>query len=344
LKKGEPEQVSLLFVDVDESQKNLPPVAIVIASSQLMRKEFTKAKSTLRRFVKTHPDSVQAHVLLAKAHASLNEGEKVREELIRVIELDPRNYPARLSLTRLQLQEKDTKAAKENLKVLKKAVPKPLDVVALEVSLANLEGSSDKALSLAQSFHDEYPSTASMLMTASQKKRMGDSAGSIKLQEQWLEAHSDDLGAHLALANAHIIDSRTDAAVKQYQKVLKLDKDNLVALNNLAWYLRDSQPKQALEYAQRANDIAPDAPTMMDTLAVVMLKNGQAKQAQRVMDRALKFAPNNLTMRYHSAMIDAAAGDRSTAELKLTTLLEDGKEFPELEKAKVLLSELQDGR
>jgi Flp pilus assembly protein TadD len=183
-----------------------------------------------------------------------------------------------------------------------------------------------------------------MLMVASQKRNAGDVSGSIEFQEQWLKEHPDDLLAHLALANVHIMDSRIDAAIEQNKKILQLDKNNLVALNNLAWHLRDSQPKQALEYAQRVNELAPGNAAMMDTLAVVMLKNGQAKKAQRVMDKVLKLHPKDPTMRYHSAMIDAAAGDTSTAEVKLISLLEGGEEFPEKGEAKQLLSEIQSGQ
>jgi putative PEP-CTERM system TPR-repeat lipoprotein len=344
LSKSDPEQVSLLFVDIEKSQRNLPPVLNVIALSQLMQKKFSQAKVTLTKLIETQPDYAQGHYLLAKAYAGLNDQEKMKEELLRSIELEPKHVQARLLLTRLALQEKDKKAVRDSLVVLKEIAPDTLEVVALEISLARLEGESQKALDLAQSFYSNSPSTSSMLMVAAQRKNMGDSAGSIKLQEQWLEKHPDDLVAHLALANAHVVDSRIDSAVEQYRRILKLDQDNLVALNNLAWFLRDKQPQQALEYAQRATNIAPDSAAMMDTLAVVMLKNGQAKQAQRVMDKVLKLAPQDLTMRYHSAMIDAAAGDISTAELKLTELLDSGGEFPEKGEAKKLLAELQTQR
>jgi predicted Zn-dependent protease len=75
-----------------------------------------------------------------------------------------------------------------------------------------------------------------------------------------------------------------------------------------------------------------------------MLKNGQAKKAQRIMDKVLKLQPKDPTLRYHSAMIDAAAGDISSAEVKLTSLIEDGEKFPEKEEAVQLLSELQSGQ
>jgi putative PEP-CTERM system TPR-repeat lipoprotein len=341
LQKKEPERVPLLFVDVEDSQRNLPPVLDAIALSQLMKKEFSLAKSTLKKRAELPPESAQTHNLLARAYIGLNDFEQAKKELHRAIEIDPKHFEARLALTKILVLEKNPDAVKENVQVLKEIAPDVVDVVALEVSLAQMEGDKEKAYTLAKNFHEKSPSTNSMLMVASQKRRAGDVNGSIEFQEQWLKEHPDDLMAHLALANVHIMDSRIDAAIEQNKKILQLDKNNLIALNNLAWHLKDSQPKQALEYAQRVNELAPENAAMMDTLAVVMLKNGQAKKAQRIMDKVLKLQPKDPTLRYHSAMIDAAAGDISSAEVKLTSLIEDGEKFPEKEEAKQLLSELQ---
>jgi putative PEP-CTERM system TPR-repeat lipoprotein len=341
LKKGNPEQVSPLFIDMDKAQKNTPPVLNAMALTQLMKKEFAQARSTLNKLAEMQPESAQVHNLLAKAYAGLNDGDKMKEALVRAIELDPKHFQARLSLARLFLLEKNKAAVKENLSVLQELKPNASEVVALEISLARMEGHNEKALSLAESFYNDSPSTSSMLMAAAQKRDMGDNAGSIQIQEQWLKNHPDDLVARLALASTYTSDSKVDSAVGEYQKILEIDEDNLVALNNLAWHLRDSHPEQALEYAQRANDIAPKNAAMMDTLAVVMLKNGQAKQAQRIMDRVLKLEPKNPTMRYHSAMIDTAAGDNSTAQMKLVALLDEGIDFPEKREAEKLLKKLR---
>ena len=79
----------------------------------------------------------------------------------------------------------------------------------------------------------------------------------------------------------------------------------------------------------------------MDTLAVVLLKNGEIQKAQRTTARALAIVPGDLTLRYHSAMIDAAAGDKVSALNTLKSILEEGKYFPEKEKAIQLLRQLE---
>ena len=145
----------------------------------------------------------------------------------------------------------------------------------------------------------------------------------------------------MALANSYAASNQVNMAIKEYVRVLEINGNNHMALNNLAWFLRDTNPQQALEYAKRANEIKPESATLMDTLAVVLLKNGEIQKAQRTIARALVNAPGNLTMRYHSAMIDSSVGDKASAIKTLKAILEKGTDFPEKEQAIKLLAQLE---
>jgi Tfp pilus assembly protein PilF len=172
---------------------------------------------------------------------------------------------------------------------------------------------------------------------------MGDQAAALELQEQWVEERPDDLTATLALAGAYSQQDQVEAAIAEYQRVLKKDEDNIAALNGLAWHLRNRQPAKALKYAERAAKLAPKSALVMDTLAVVQLKNGQVQRAKRSIARVYQKKPNEPAVRYHRAMIDAAAGDKSAAIEALESLLGEGSEFAEKAEAQQLLAELKGG-
>ncbi len=343
LVKGKPEQVQPLFVDLSDMQKGSPSVLGVIGLSQLALRSFSDAKFTLEKLVQKQPGSAEAHSLLARAYAGLENRERTKEELEKAVELNPKHFTARLALTRVQIQEGAIKQAGENLKVLKELAPDQPDIVALEITIERKKGNAQQALSVAQSYYDRSQTTASMLMLAAQLTDNGNKASAIKIQKDWLVAHQDDMAARLALANMYTRENMVDESITEYRVILKQDQKNLIALNNLAWFLQDKNPQEALEYAKRADEIQPESPEIMDTLAMVMLKNDQARQAQRVMDKVIKLAPENLSMKFHSAKVDIAAGDRSTAEVKLTEIMGAGKEFSEKEEAKRLLEQLQSG-
>ena len=146
--------------------------------------------------------------------------------------------------------------------------------------------------------------------------------------------------ARMAYANSLQLAQHLDEAGLQYGEVLKASPNNVVALNNQAWIIRYEAPKQALEYASKAAELAPDSADVLDTLAVVEYINKDYPRAQRSIERALKANPTNPSLLYHSAMIAAAAGDKANAKATLEKLMASKPEFPEVADAQALLTEL----
>lgn len=341
LARGKLDKASLLVNELDEIQKKSPAVLRVIAISHLAKKEYKEARIILEKLLAQQPNDAGAHQLLARAYVALKDRAQAKAELQKAVELAPNYFPARIALARLFLLERNKTGIQEQLKVLKQLAPDNTDVLLIEASMAKLDGRPKEALSLTEKAFEKSPTTSTMLILANQKKYMGDLKGARRLQESWVKKYPEDLVARMALANSYIASNQQDMAIEQYTWVLDRDSNNLVALNNLAWYLRDTKPQQALEYAKRASDLKPGSAALIDTLAVVLMKNGETQKAKSSIAWALVNAPGNLTMKYHSAMIDASAGDKTSAIKTLKALLEEGKEFPEKEEAIKLLAQLE---
>ncbi len=342
LARGKPDKAAFLVNKFDdEIQKNSPPALGVIAMTHLAKKEYKEARITLEKLLVLQPDAADAHQLLARAYAGLKDPVRTKAELQKTVELAPNNLSARIALARLFLLEKNKVGVQEQLKELKQLAPDNTDVLLIEASMARLNARPKEALSLTEKAFKKSPTTSTMLILANQRKEMGDREGAQQLQERWVEKYPDDILARTVLAGFYAATQQEDLAIKQYSRVLEKNGNNLVALNNLAWFLRDRNPQQALVYAIRANKINPESAALIDTMAIVLLKNGDFDNAQSTISRALVKAPGNLTMKYHSAMIDAAAGDRTSAIKTLKALLEEGKEFPEKEEASKLLAQLE---
>ena len=145
----------------------------------------------------------------------------------------------------------------------------------------------------------------------------------------------------MAIANSLLKAQRVDEARSHFEQVVDLDPRNVVALNNLAWLVREVEPVKALEYARLASSIAPDSAEVLDTLAVVEYLNKDYKQAGRSIERALRHSPDNPSLLYHSAMISAAVGNKSIAIGVLELLLKSGADFPELDQANALFVALE---
>ena len=176
---------------------------------------------------------------------------------------------------------------------------------------------------------------------ALEKVRRGDRAGGAKLLEDWVATQPGDTAIRMTLADVYALDEREDSATEQYKLVLETDARNAVALNNLAWYLRTSDPKQALAYAQRAVDIAPESVDVLDTLALAYLENKDFDKAQSSIEKALRLAQDNPAVRYHAALIRSARGDTGGATLILKPLVAGARDFPEQQEAAELLRSLE---
>ena len=84
-----------------------------------------------------------------------------------------------------------------------------------------------------------------------------------------------------------------NAAIADYESLLsKMPNNTHVAtvLNNLAYLLAENDEKlsEALRYAQRALDIKPNSPGILDTYAYVLLKNGNVSEAAKYLTAALQ--------------------------------------------------------
>jgi len=343
LTQRKPEKVPLLMVSMSEEQRLSPAVLEVMALSQLAQKQFIEAKYSLEQLIKRQPESAQAHFLLARAYAGLGDRVGLREELEKTIELAPRDFAAHLVLARLQLLEGQKEKVVEHIVVLNELSPGHPDVLRLKAVLARTQGDQETASGLLEDVFEKSPSTASMLSIARQKWAMGDKMAALELQEEWTAAHPDDLTASLALAGTYQQQDQVEQAIVQYKQVLAKEEQNVIALNNLAWSLRNEQPVKALEYAERAAELAPNSSLVIDTFAVVLMKNGDIERAKRYIERALAKKPKNPAFRYHSAMIDVAAGDKVSAIETLQVLLGEGSNFSEKAEAQQLLAELQAG-
>ncbi len=343
LAMGTPEQVTVALGDLQQTQIHNPLVLNVLGRSQLAQRAATDAKVTFDRLVALQPESAQAHYLLALAHAQLGNIQKLETELKKTIALESKHLPARLALARLSLLQQNTGEAKQQLLILKRNAPDNPDVMILEATLARATGKQDKALDIYTEVFENVSSNTAMLALAQQKWGMNDKEGTVVLLEQWLEEHPKDISARLRLAQALSYMARMTDAAEQYEMVLTQTGNNLTALNNLAWQLIDTNPRQALKYAEKAESLAPGSAEISDTLAMALMKNEEFERALRINERALDKFSGNPLLSYHRAQILEAAGRSSEARSQLVSLLRNTQSFAERKEAEQMLNRLNAG-
>ena len=98
--------------------------------------------------------------------------------------------------------------------------------------------------------------------------------------------------------NAH----RVDQAYKAYRESLKIDDDNWITLNNLAYLLADQmgEHRRAQPYAERAAQLSDD-PNTLDTLGWIYVGLAEYSSAVAELSRAIRLNPADALPYYHLA-------------------------------------------
>ena len=126
------------------------------------------------------------------------------------------------------------------------------------------------------------------------------------LTESWIQQAPKSLAAQLARAEWLMTNNQEAAAIGHYDQVLAGQPNNVAALNNLAWILREENPDRALKLAQRASELAPNSPAVLDTYGWVLHLAGNHAEAQKAIEKALDLAPGNAEIEAHLEAVKKA--------------------------------------
>jgi len=341
LARGRSDLVVGLFNELDDVGRLQPVIAGMLARAELEQKNYSVAKYYLEELVEVQPGVAETHYQLAMAYAGEGDSSKTQAELLKAIEINPDHFPARIALARFLLLQSDTPGLEDQIVELRRIAPDSSDVLQLEGVLSTLKKDPKAALEKMQSAFAGNPSTATLLTLARQQYALGNITAAKSLMREWLDQHESDVSTRVALAELYMLEEDQERAMSEFQLVLETDGRNVVALNNLAWHLRHSDPARALSYAELAAEVNPGSAPVVDTLAMTLLANKKMALAQRTINRAIALNPKDPGQHYHAAQILAASGDKQGAKAILKPLLQTGVSFPEKGDAVRLLAELE---
>ena len=343
LRTGQPSANLTLVYEAVEEQANHPLMLQVLGDSQSALGDFAAAEVSYKKAVSLVPESATGHYLLARTYAALDKFDRAHAQLERVIELEPDHFAASVMRIRLLRMDRQAEEALQLLKELDPAYSKRPEVLVEKGWLAMYQHQYAEATRAFEQAFELVPGSDLVIQLGIAKWNTGDEEGALEGYRSWLRANPADTQVLFHLANGYLQLGRNERAVAAYQKLLGQKPDDPIVLNNIAWLLRDSDPKQALKLARRTTNIAPEWPSGIDTLGVILLAQGETSEAYQYFEQALQHAPDDPEIRYHLALASSTLGEKAQALQILKAVLADpAAEFESKRDAEKLFRSLQE--
>lgn len=312
----------------------------LVAETQFLAGEVEQASLTFRRLVSALPDAAEPYVKLAQVYRSLGKSDQAEQSLRRALELEPENPIAVSQLVELLAATNRRAAALEFLKVQRSARASRPETYLVESALHERLGDPAAAINALRDGLVRVPSTA----LASRLYRLlvarGNEKEASQFAETWLKQRPEDTRMQFDVAMRHAELRRWDVSEPLLRKVVAANPNNALALNALAYTIAERGGSGALEFAKRANEVAPNTPAYMDTLASVLGRDGNLKDALEIQKRALALDPGNPHVQLGMAKLAFASGDKSTAREHLDKLQRLGDKFVRQDEVKALAAKL----
>ncbi len=295
-------------------QPDEPRYLAHFTASLLKSERLPEAEARLARLEKLEPKTFRT--LRLKALALQARG-KAAEALPFLSEFAGGD-PGRLGAVAQLLDQLGQGAAAEELyRKLAAESKRPESVLVLALFLGR-QGRAEEALRLCEGAWKTCPAdkvvqvSLEVLFTA--KGGVAHAETVARQLEAARAAAPDKTGLAMGLAAVRRLQGRYADAVTLYREVVRRDKADALALNNLAWLLALGEGKgaEALEVIQQAVEAAGPLPTLLDTRAVIQLTLGRSAAAVKDLEEAVTLAPSP-SRHFHLARAYALAGNRTLA-------------------------------
>lgn len=313
--------------------------ALLALAAQLGMAEgrYSEALLSLNRLVSKVPDSIYARTLLAELYFKLDQQADARQQLGIVLTKQHDYVPALVLAASLASRSGAFDEALGYAKKVQKIQPDLY--VGYELAGDALMSKNEYA---AAKFNYEQawqrkPQAALLIKQSDALARAGSTAEAVRVLLSWLEQNPGDSRVRLSLAVLFQELKQNSKSIENYEKLLKVEPDNAMVLNNLAWlYSLENNPR-ALELAKKASKLRPNDSGVQDTYGWILIQQGRAEEGRHILEKVIRRLPNVPEVQYHYAVALLKTGEVAEAHKILAKLIKGGRAFEGREEAEKLL-------
>jgi putative PEP-CTERM system TPR-repeat lipoprotein len=253
-----------------------PEILLALGAAQLVAGDTSQALANYNKLAQLDPKSPVPLLRVAEAQMAGKDKEAALQTLRKALALQPDMVEAQRGIVMLEVEGYRTSKAVAMARAVQKQRPKD--------AIGNiLEGDS-------HSYRKSWGEAATAYRAGLKQVDSGDLAaklhvvlnaeGNAKEAEQfaasWTKDHPKDSTFRLYLTETALAKNDYAAGAREYRALLDIQPNNAMVLNNLGWASGQVKDPKAIEYAEKANKLAPDQPEILDTLDTLLVAKGDA--------------------------------------------------------------------
>ena len=307
---------------------NRPEILEALARAQQLTGDSNQAIATYQRMPQVAPKSPMPFVHIADVQTGTRDYEAAIQNLRRALALQADFLPAQRGLIAVYLRQDREPQAIAVAREVQKQRPKEAAGYSLEGDVHANRKEWKEAIAayragLTRTGGNDIPIKLYSVLTAS-----GQAAEADRMASTWLKDHPEDVTLPTYLAETAQRRGDYAAAKRYYESLVALQPNNAILLNNLAYTAGKIGDERAVEYAEKANRLAPNQPPIMDTLGSLLVQKGDAKRGVDLLRKASEMAPQAPGIRFNLAQGLIKIGQKDEARKELAELAKLGDQFP----------------
>lgn len=326
--------------DAQAALPNSAPVAKMLGVTQLAAGEIRQAIATFTRLAELQPNLPEPQMHLARAHLAAKQPEEAIKALRAALALRPDLAGVQRDIAAIYVATNRHDDALREAKAVQAQNPKQPFGHSLEAEIYVAQKKWHLAERKYREMLKKFDAPELVARTHAAMEAGGKRAEADAMAEEWVKRHPGDSSVLAYLGQQDLEAKRYGAAVRKYRRALERDSDNPQILNNLAWSAHQLKQADALEYAERAHELAPDNAAIMDTLGLILAEGGQAERGLELLGRAAELAPDAYRIRLNFAKALIKANRKSAARKELEVLARLDSRVPVQKEAAALLAGL----
>ena len=338
------EAVRYSKVAVDTYPKS-PEAQALSGLIKMRENRIDEAAASFRRAVVQNPNEAQYRYYLGQADLANERLRQARVSFRDALDRDQQHLGALRALALMDAEAGKTPQANQRIRQIEEKFGAAWSATVAIADIRAVQGQVDEAIDLYERAQIEQP-VWPLAMELYRVRAANGMANPTRSLDEWLKNHPDDQNAHLKLAQAFQQIGQTEKAIASYEHVLQLERDHVLANNNIAWlYLeRDAvgDSERALVAAQRAYDGSAQNPDVADTLGWMLYRTDQLDEAVDILRRAMQWttAEKSPDLAYHFATTLHARGNLRKARDMLDQALRSTAPFASRGDAQILRAQL----